>query len=114
MSEWVGGWVTTPPTDVEQFLQAPRRLELGLFAWSVVGAPREKVQQWLVLDAHLHLLLGRAVAVANDGEHRAKFLGILGSLSRRLLPLPFPVAPFAPLGTICPQRREPFAPSVSR
>ena len=69
-------------TDVEELLEPLRGLELRLLPRPPRGAPREQVEQRRVPNFHLHLLLGRAVAVANHREHRAELLRRLVLLLR--------------------------------
>eukprot|EP00982_Pelagococcus_subviridis_P015004 31373-Pelagococcus_subviridis.AAC.6 len=71
------------PADVQKLLQSLRRLQFRLLPRASVRAPREQVEQRLVLHAHLHLLLRRPVAVPDDREHGSELL----FLSLVLLPL---------------------------
>ena len=63
-----------PAADVEELLQPRRGLQLGLLPRPVPRALLQQLQQRPVFHAHLHLLLGSAVAVPDHREHRAKFL----------------------------------------
>jgi len=67
--------------DVEELLEIRGTLELDLLA-GIAAKTVEEREDLFVCHVHLHLLLGRAVAVADDGNDRAQLLH--GRPSRRI------------------------------